>query len=570
MRASTHCPYSFFMEIGTEPEPGGTMLHRESIQDDLGDLVDEVFVTAILADALPEDPVELHVEVAPVWREEPWAEAVLVTACPRGDGSPAFARRFETGRWMRRAQGIALRLESEEAIPKGATAYVYLLAERSATAVDTRLPALLPPFVEEQSLEDLGVMELGGGSLCPDRPILVNQRMVDEILDHTERAGSSETGGGTLGKMIRLPEPLPDTTTRVVTVLTASLTDDRHVGELARFTFDPEALHEAARIADLRGRGEAGRDGIPHARVGVRLRPLQSERRLRSSPGQPRLSGGLPGSRIPLPEQDDAHADRRKEARRPGRSSGPRDPRVARRSDDADPLAHVHRLTATRETYDAVNDHVRLVTRLLAEAGYELDGSPRDQRMVLEATKLLDQARLDPVQAVAQVLSARMAAEKARASTKKVMESVEALHAMLEGLLDGQHLLCRLQGSSVDADNNTRASVIVGGQLREVSVHPDVDPAELGMVLPWHYVCLPPNRDGRRGSPERTSSCSSVPRDRSSSSSGTSTIRGASLASRGSGERSGSPGSHRRSREPSSRHRPGSCSSETTSNGPST
>ena len=257
MRASTHCPYSFFMEIGTEPEPGGTMLHRESIQDDLGDLVDEVFVTAILADALPEDPVELHVEVAPVWREEPWAEAVLVTACPRGDGSPAFARRFETGRWMRRAQGIALRLESEEAIPKGATAYVYLLAERSATAVDTRLPALLPPFVEEQSLEDLGVMELGGGSLCPDRPILVNQRMVDEILDHTERAGSSETGGGTLGKMIRLPEPLPDTTTRVVTVLTASLTDDRHVGELARFTFDPEALHEAARIADLRGRGEA-------------------------------------------------------------------------------------------------------------------------------------------------------------------------------------------------------------------------------------------------------------------------------------------------------------------------
>lgn len=139
-----------------------------------------------------------------------------------------------------------------------------------------------------------------------------------------------------------------------------------------------------------------------------------------------------------------------------------------------------------------MNDHVRLVTRLLAEAGYELDGSPRDQRLVLEATKLLDQARLDPVQAVAHVLSARMAAEKARASTKTVMESVEALQAMLEGLLDGQHLLCRLQGLSVGADNDARACVIVGGQLREVSVHPDVDPAELGTVLPWHYVCLHP------------------------------------------------------------------------------
>ncbi len=139
-----------------------------------------------------------------------------------------------------------------------------------------------------------------------------------------------------------------------------------------------------------------------------------------------------------------------------------------------------------------MNDHVRLVTRLLAEAGYELDGSPKDQRLVLEATKLLDQARLDPVQAVAHVLSARMAAEKARASTKTVMESVEALQAMLEVLLGGQHLLCRLQGSSVGADNNARASVIVGGQLREVSVHPDVDPAELSTVLPWHYVCLHP------------------------------------------------------------------------------
>ena len=59
-----------------------------------------------------------------------------------------------------------------------------------------------------------------------------------------------------LGKMIRLDEPLSGTSTRVVTVLTASLMDDRHVGELARFTFDPEALHEAAHIAVLRDRDE--------------------------------------------------------------------------------------------------------------------------------------------------------------------------------------------------------------------------------------------------------------------------------------------------------------------------
>ena len=118
------------------------------------------------------------------------------------------------------------------------------------------IPPLQPPAITEQSLDEFGVRELGDGELCPDRPVLVNERMLEEILTHTEEAGSEETGGGTLGKMIRLDRPLPGTTTRVVTVLSASLVDERHDGAVARITFDPAALQEAAQVAQLRAKGE--------------------------------------------------------------------------------------------------------------------------------------------------------------------------------------------------------------------------------------------------------------------------------------------------------------------------
>ena len=54
----------------------------------------------------------------------------------------------------------------------------------------------------------------------------------------------------------RRPGPLPGTTTRLATLPTACLFDPRHAGEPARVTLDPKALVEAARVADLRGRGE--------------------------------------------------------------------------------------------------------------------------------------------------------------------------------------------------------------------------------------------------------------------------------------------------------------------------
>ncbi len=62
-----------------------------------------------------------------------------------------------------------------------------------------------------------------------------------------------------LGKLIRLPQPLPGTETRIVTVLTSLVEDPRHVGMATAFSFSPEGLVEAARIGDLRGLGTARR-----------------------------------------------------------------------------------------------------------------------------------------------------------------------------------------------------------------------------------------------------------------------------------------------------------------------
>ena len=249
-------PFEFFAELATDHSVGAQALHRESVQADLFELIDEAYVTGILSDVLSLDPGELAIEVVPLWREEPCARGVEIKITQRGPEARTYTQRFETGPWMRRATVTADRLRTEGSVPLDATVYVHFLAERNGTCPELSLPQLQAPTVTEQSLEELEVRELGDGELCPDRPILVNERMVEEILVHTEQAGPHETGGGTLGKMVRLGEPLPGARSRIVTVLTASLPDSRHLGEPARFTFDPGALQEAAQIADARGLGE--------------------------------------------------------------------------------------------------------------------------------------------------------------------------------------------------------------------------------------------------------------------------------------------------------------------------
>jgi hypothetical protein len=91
----------------------------------------------------------------------------------------------------------------------------------------------------------------------PDRPVLVSARLAADAVRRCEEAGNDEAGGAVLGKLIRLPQPLPGTKTRIVTVLTSLVEDSRHQGKASEFRFSPAGLAEAARIGDLRGLGES-------------------------------------------------------------------------------------------------------------------------------------------------------------------------------------------------------------------------------------------------------------------------------------------------------------------------
>ena len=139
-----------------------------------------------------------------------------------------------------------------------------------------------------------------------------------------------------------------------------------------------------------------------------------------------------------------------------------------------------------------IMNRLATLTQILKKAGYGPDGSAGGEGLLLEADRLLTQAEKDPKQAVTQVFAGRLAGDKARSSTAEVMKSVEALQGILEQLLEGRPLLCRLENVTGSHETEARATVTLGGQLRELAVHPNVDLEALGTLMPWHFVCVHP------------------------------------------------------------------------------
>ena len=132
------------------------------------------------------------------------------------------------------------------------------------------------------------------------------------------------------------------------------------------------------------------------------------------------------------------------------------------------------------------------LAQIIKDAGYGPGGSAGGEDLLLEVDRLLIKAETDPEQVVAQVLAGRLAGDKAKESTAEVMKSVEALQSILEQLLAGRPLLCRLENVSGSHETEARATVTLGGQLRELAVHPNVDLEALGALMPWHFVCVHP------------------------------------------------------------------------------
>lgn len=257
MRIEVDCRYEFQQELRCESDLSGMPLYSESANAEVGDLVDEAFANGLLSESLPPELEALQVTIEPVWLAEPIVGGLDIVLQAPSNGSPrTYRQRFHTGRWYRDAQLRTLAYRSDGTLGADQTAYSMLLALRVERPASWKLPPLQAPPIREQELADCGVQSLLAGTLLPDRPVLVNRQFVEDAVRRCLEADTNETGGALLGKLIRLKQPLPNTQTRIVTILSASVDDERHVGRALSLAFSPEALAHAAQIAELRGLGE--------------------------------------------------------------------------------------------------------------------------------------------------------------------------------------------------------------------------------------------------------------------------------------------------------------------------
>jgi hypothetical protein len=229
----------------------------QTVTDDISDLIEESYMRGVLGEVFPADPERVEATVTPICSHEPLVDKVQVRLEVGLNGQRAeYTCDFPAGRWVRSAQLAALRLREEGTLGQEQSAYRALLAVKNPRQSALKVPPLQAPPVFDQTLEDFGVRELLAGKLAPDRPLLVNERLAADMVRLCEEADTTETGGAVLGKILRLPEPLPGTNTRIVTVFSATVEDPRHEGAPLSVRFSPQALAEAAKIADLRGFGE--------------------------------------------------------------------------------------------------------------------------------------------------------------------------------------------------------------------------------------------------------------------------------------------------------------------------
>ncbi len=246
--------YELFLELRRDRDPKSPPVFHEKVTADIKDLAHETYIRGVLADAFPADAEDVRVRFWPSYLKEPPLVEKLSVELSAGESGPRFSLNFDTGPWSRRALRRAAELRQEGTLEEGDVCYRSLVATPNGKQPDIDPPTLQPPAITDATLEELGVDTLGEGTLMHDRPILVNQQFEREIIQKTIDSGAIETGGAVLGRMARLPEALPGTNTRIVTVLAAGVCDQRHVGSAATYEFSTDALADAAQIAKISGR----------------------------------------------------------------------------------------------------------------------------------------------------------------------------------------------------------------------------------------------------------------------------------------------------------------------------
>jgi hypothetical protein len=253
--------HRFAFALKADAEPASVALHQQAIDADVRHLVKDAFERGVMEDRIPLETVRVAAHVEPVAAArlpEPHTTAVRVRieATDDAGGTHEFVEEFEHGRWMRRLPEMVRQLREEGTLDEHASVHRALLAFADDAARLEPLP-LHVPVVEEGTLVPFGIDRLREGSFTPHRPILVNGRTHDEMLERTEAIGTErEHGAVVLGKHVRLPEPLPQSETRIVTILSTHVDHASIRGSATEVLFSPEALVSALPFAEARGLGE--------------------------------------------------------------------------------------------------------------------------------------------------------------------------------------------------------------------------------------------------------------------------------------------------------------------------
>ena len=132
------------------------------------------------------------------------------------------------------------------------------------------------------------------------------------------------------------------------------------------------------------------------------------------------------------------------------------------------------------------------VLEALMKAGIGPAAGATSEQTLNDAASLLERARTNPQSLVVELLQTRAQSERFKQNCAVASEAAQKNAGLLEKLIKGNALECRLE-TLKQGPEGPRAVCRMGGQVRELSLAPTVDPELLQSLQPWEYVSVNEN-----------------------------------------------------------------------------
>ena len=129
--------------------------------------------------------------------------------------------------------------------------------------------------------------------------------------------------------------------------------------------------------------------------------------------------------------------------------------------------------------------------QLLLAAGHDVESLTPEH--VGRAERLLAKNGRDPEHAAVEALRAQRRHDAVLHEFGRTRQVLERLQADFHGLLDDPPLLGQLDAVLPPGERGPSVLCRLGGQVRELFVHPEVDLEALRSLRSWHYLCVHPS-----------------------------------------------------------------------------